>query len=470
MTPLLDALLELLHRWDESFPQQRTFARAVRLALAQVLAPGVRTISRVIAACGLDQQDWSADYRVFSRSPWHQRHLFTPLIDEGVDYFSGRDHISLAGDFTHLPKTGRHIPNVHCMRDPMSPAFHVNLIYGLRFVQYTMLLPLYERQRTGGDQEQAIPPRSVPVCFEEVPVLKKPGRKADAPEIARYKAESRKRPSSRMALDRLRQLREDFDAAGAADKDLLVALDGGFCNRVFFGGVPSRVELVVRCRKDAKLHSGAQPGDRRFYSKDSFTPESVRTDEERPYTSGRFFHGGDWRQIRYKEVTGVFWPHGARRRPLRLIILAPTPYRNSPNGRTNYRQPAYILTTDLKRPACQIIQCYLDRWQIEVNHREEKSQFGVGDAQVRNAKSVPRQPAFVVAVYAMMLLSAQKAYGAERTVAYVPLPKWRKGARRPSCLDIVNQLRREMEARPDKLANFASTSEVIAAATFRAAA
>ena len=70
----------------------------------------------------------------------------------------------------------------------------------------------------------------------------------------------------------------------------------------------------------------------------------------------------------------------------------------------------------------------------------------------------------------MMLLAAQKAYGAERTVAYVPLPKWRKGARRPSCLDIVNQLRREMEARPDKLANFASTSEIIAAATFRAAA
>ena len=136
----------------------------------------------------------------------------------------------------------------------------------------------------------------------------------------------------RLALDRLRQLREDFDAAGAADKDLLVALDGGFCNRVFFGGVPQRVELVVRCRKDAKLHSGAQPADRRFYSKDSFTPESVRTDEGRPYTSGCFFHGGDWRQIRYKEVTGVFWPHGARRRPLRLIILAPTPYRNSPNG------------------------------------------------------------------------------------------------------------------------------------------
>ena len=69
MTPLLDALLNLLEGWRTVFPQKRTFARALRLALAQVLAPGCRTISRIIAVCGLDPQDWSADYRVFSRSP-----------------------------------------------------------------------------------------------------------------------------------------------------------------------------------------------------------------------------------------------------------------------------------------------------------------------------------------------------------------------------------------------------------------
>ena len=468
MTPLLDALLELLARWEDAFPQQRTFSRAVRLALAQVLAPGIRTISRVIAACGLDQQDWSADYRVFSRSPWEQRKLFKPLIQEGCDYFSGLDHINLAGDFTHLTKTGRHIPNVHCMRDPMSPAFHVNLIYGLRFLQYTMLLPLYGKAED--EQELSSPPRSIPICFEEVPVLKKPGRKADAKELDLYKKAMRKRPSSQMAFDHLRKLREDFDATGVQDKDLLIALDGGFCNKVFFGEVLPRVELVVRCRKDAKLRTGVQPGQRGFYSKESFTPESVRTDEGRPYKKDLFFHGGDWRQMRYKEVKDVFWPNGGRRRKLRLIILAPTPYRNSPHGRTNYRQPAYILTTDFKRPAIEIIQCYLDRWQIEVNHREEKSQFGVGDAQVRNVKSVPRQPSFVVAVYAMMLMAAQKAYGSERGKVYVPLPKWRKGARRPSCLDIISQLRREMESCPGKLTDFESQHEIISAAIFRAAA
>ena len=96
MTPLLDALLALLYLWAKVFPQQRTLERAVRLALGQVLAPGSRTLSRIIAACGLDQEDWSADYRVFSRSPWQQRHLFHPLLEQGTRYFAGRDYLSLA--------------------------------------------------------------------------------------------------------------------------------------------------------------------------------------------------------------------------------------------------------------------------------------------------------------------------------------------------------------------------------------
>ena len=467
MTSLLDSLLDLLEGWRTVFPQKRTFARAVRLALAQVLAPGSRTISRIIAACGLDQQDWSADYRVFSRSPWQQQRLFEVPVAASLEYFTGRDYISVAGDFTHLTKTGKKIPGVHCMRDPMSPPFHVNLIYGLRFIQYTLLLPLYENS---ADDEQAAPPRSIPVCFNEVPVIAKPGKKATDEEKADYKSKLRKRPANHLALDALLSLRKQLDAAGAADKDVLSALDGGFCNKVFFGKKLDRIELVARSRKDARLCFAAEPGGRRFYAKETFTPESVRTSESQPWLTGRFFHGGAWRDMRYKEITGVFWPNGAGRRPLRLIVLASTPYKNSPNGKTNSRQPAYLLTTDLKRPVESIIQCYLDRWQIEVNHREEKSNFGVGDAQVRNTQSVLRQPAFVVAIYAMMLLAAQKAYGSRRGDAYVPLPKWRKGAKRPSCQDIVSELRREMESDPEKLRDFATRTGVMAAATFRAAA
>ncbi len=468
MNSLLDALLNLLQLWERAFPQQRTFGRAMRLALAQVLVPGSRNLSRIIAASGNLNDDWSADYRIFSRSPWKQNDLFSPIIKEALGYFDKRNHITLAGDFTHLPKTGTHIPNVHCMRDPMSPPFNVNLIYGLRFMHYTMVLPLYEEHQP--PDSRPTPPRSIPIRFEEAPAPKKPGRKATPEERAQYKAVCATHPASQKALDVLIELRKEFDALGVAQKDLVVALDGSFCNRVFFRAVIDRVELVARCRKDAVLCFRAPLGGRRFYGEEKITPEVVRADESRPYSKARLFHGGDWREMRYKEIPQVFWAHGAKRRPLRLIVLAPTPYHNSPKGKRFYRQPAYLLTTDLQRPAHEIIQCYLDRWQIEVNHRDQKTHFGVGDAQVRNPKSVPRQPAFVVCVYAAILLAAQRAYGSGRGAQYIPLPKWRRKSSRPSCLDIVNQLRREMEEHPEKLVGFRNRTGVTANATFHSAA
>jgi hypothetical protein len=115
--------------------------------------------------------------------------------------------------------------------------------------------------------------------------------------------------------------------------------------------------------------------------------------------------------VRFKEVSTLYWRQGSKRRALRLLVIAPTAYRNHKLAKTLYRQPAYLFTIDLKTATVELIQAYFDRWQIEVNHREEKTTFGVGQAQVRSPLSVPRQPAFSVAIYAMLLLASLKAYG-----------------------------------------------------------
>jgi hypothetical protein len=223
-------------------------------------------------------------------------------------------------------------------------------------------------------------------------------------------------------------------------------------------------------RKDARLRLAAPKGQHRFYAAESFTPEQIRQDPNVAWQQCEIYHGGAWRSVRFKELPSLYWPTGAKRRPLRLLVIAPIPYRNHKEGRILYRQPAYLLTTDLSSPANVLIQAYFDRWQIEVNHREEKTTFGVGQAQVRNPLSVPRQPAFSVALYAMLLLAALQAYGPQRTSAYLSLPKWRRNAKRPSCLDIISQLRLEMERNPDKLLDFASAHSPLTHATLRAAA
>jgi hypothetical protein len=55
-----------------------------------------------------------------------------------------------------------------------------------------------------------------------------------------------------------------------------------------------------------------------------------------------------------------------------------------------------------------------DRWQIEVNLREEKDTLGLGPAQSWNEASVPKQPPLAVAAYSALLLASLIAFYAER--------------------------------------------------------
>src|SRR5207244_10473621 len=113
----------------------------------------------------------------------------------------------------------------------------------------------------------------------------------------------------------------------------------------------------------------------------------------------------------------------------------------------------YLLTTDLSTSAEVLLQDYFDRWGIEVNHRDEKDTLGVGEAQVWNPNSVSKVPALLVAMYSWLLLAGLKCYGPKRTQDYEPLPKWRRAAKRPSCLDIVTLLRNELNEKSIKFAD-----------------
>jgi len=138
-----------------------------------------------------------------------------------------------------------------------------------------------------------------------------------------------------------------------------------------------------------------------------------------------------------------------RSKALRLIVLAPTPYRLSPNGRKYYRQESFLLTDDLDSPLEILIQAYLDRYQIEFNHRDAKTVLGVGQAQVWGLKSTPRVPEFIMASYSALLLAGLAAYGPKRGEVYRELPKWRRKAKRPSCQDLVTLLRQQLAREVD---------------------
>lgn len=432
---LLDSFLEILAEWRVTFSKQPSYQRAILLATASLCVLGRACISRIISFLGFDQKDWSAHYKLFSRSSWHELDLFQPIVQKTLPLIE-ESVIAVALDDTKLKKTGKKIKTAFYQRDPLSPPFHVNLIYGLRFLQGSLLVPMYQKN----DQ----PPRSLPITFTEVPAVKKPGKKATDEEKRQYEIKKKEVNLSQYFLRSVLQVRISLDKAGAKNKTMIAVVDGSFCNRICMGTAIERVCLVARARKDAKLCFRAEVGSKKFYGENKFTPEQVRQNDAISWQKTSIYHGGKWREVRFKEVKNILWQRGTKQQFLRLIIIAPTPYRLTKTGKLYYRDPAYLLCQPTDIASETLIQKYFDRWQIEVNHREEKDTLGIGQAQVRSKKSVPRQPAFVVAAYSALLLAGIMCFADQRNDAFISLPKWRKKAKRPSCLDLVQLLRKEL--------------------------
>lgn len=144
---------------------------------------------------------------------------------------------------------------------------------------------------------------------------------------------------------------------------------------------------------------------------------------------------------------------------LRLVVIRPVGFRPRKGARTAYTQPAYLICTDPALPVREVLQEYVWRWDIEINHRDEKTILGVGQAQVRNPESAESIPASAVAAYAMLHIAAIKAYGKGGKPAVIPEAKWRRPHKkiRPSTQDLINELRRELWSkaiRHDHLTDF----------------
>ena len=271
---------------------------------------------------------------------------------------------------------------------------------------------------------------------------------ASPEEQAAFKEVRKKHRLSLVALEQLRFCRQHLDCQpGGRQRQLIDVVDGGYSNHTFFQGLPQRTDVVGRIRKDASFRAYLPPDQRRGarkYGADLPTPWEYLQDPNLPYQDLEVFVAGKLRTLQYKEVSPLCWPKVTQQRQMRLILIKAPGYRLRKGSKLLYRDPAFLITTDLPTPAAQLIAAYLARWEVEVNFREEKSLLGVGQAQVRHPRSVARAPAFLVAAYAMLLWSNIRVFGDKRTQAFEPLPAWRNTEpARPSTRDLLRLLQKQ---------------------------
>jgi hypothetical protein len=440
--PFLAELLRQLHLTAIELPNPVTHPTFIDLGVGLLCGSSPKTITSALEWLDQDQQDWSADYRLFSQTQWQIQDLFSPVFAQALASPSSANssRVYAGTDDTLLRKTGRKIPGTTYARDPLSPPFQVNLVLGQRFVQTSLLL-----QPAGADH----PWRALPISFSHAPTPKIPKRGPEEQKAAVKELRKRHRLSV-IALEQLTDCRHQLDLqAGGAEKWLIDAVDGSYANRTFFRGLPERTHALARVRKDAKFRAYLPPDQRqgaRKYGANLPTPLAYLADPNLPWQDCSLFIAGQFRTLYYKEIPRLCWPKVSVDRPLRLILIQAAGYRLCKGGKLLYREPAFLLTTDLTTPAHELIAAYLARWEVEVNFRDEKTLLGVGQAQVRNPRAVARAPAFLVACYAMLLWSNILVFGDQRTDTFAKLPRWRNTSPlRPSTRDLVRLLQQQAQ-------------------------
>ncbi len=392
----------------------------------------------LLSTCGLQFQDWSAAYRLFSRERVDLDAIFGAVRRESLSLLAGGP-VCVALDDTLLRKTGTHIPGVAYRRDPLGPRFQTNLVRAQRFLQFSLAIP---------DQAEPNRVRVVPIDLHHAPSAVKPGRKATAEQWDAYAAERKRTNLSAQATERLRQI-----VPFTQGRPLLLLVDGGYTNATLFRNLPDGVHVIGRIRKDAQLHFPPAPvqqhcGRIRRYGSPAPTPEQLHKDDSIPWETARVFAAGRYHDFRIKTLHGLLWRPASYRRTLRLVVIAPLAYRPSRRSRVLYRQPAYLLCTDPSLDLITIVQRYVWRWEIEVNHRDEKTLLGMGQAQVRAPHSADLLPAFIAACYAMLLLAGLHHARNHPHSDLLPAPRWNQHPRpRPSTQRLISALRAELWGR-----------------------
>jgi DDE superfamily endonuclease len=305
--------------------------------------------------------------------------------------------------------------------------------------------------------------RMIPISFLHAPTPAKPRSKASEQEKTDYRKAARLARLSWLASQQMAALRQSLDAEpNGKARPIHLFVDGGYTNGTVLKPLPANTVLIGRIRKDAKLYflppepqSPKTRGRPRHYGAPAPTPEQIRTDET-PWQMISISISGQAHQMRVKIRQNLLWRTAGLHHTLQLIVIAPLGYRLRKGSKLLYRQPAFLICTDPQMDPLTLLQGYVQRWDIEVNFREEKTLLGVGQAQVRNPHSVEDVPALQVASYAMLLLSMIRALTASPDADMLPVPRWgaAQNGSRQSTQRGINQLRGEVWGRALGLTNF----------------
>ena len=391
----------------------------------------------MIIGCGKQFQDWTSVYQLFMNTRMDIDKFFEVSSQVCLENLTTNQMLVAHMDDTLIRKTGRKVFGTSWRRDPLGPAFHTNFVWGQRFIQISLSMH---------DESFHCQSRAIPVDFHHSPSVQKLAKNATEEETAIFKECKKLNNLSTQGLERLKLLRARLDKQGAVQRELYLSVDGSYTNETILKGLPAKVTLIGRIRKDVRMHHMPETektkGRNRIYGEQCPTPEDIRKSEDIPWTEVKSFAAGTLHAFNVKIVKSLKWRTAGKGHTLQMVIIRPLGYRLKKGGKMLYRKPAYLICTDNDLAIEKLLQAYIWRWEIEVNFREEKTINGCGQAQVRNEISAAKTPAFVVAIHAFLHLSNLVLKQHNQQIA-LPKAKWEKESesKRASTNNLLNLFR-----------------------------
>lgn len=423
-TPLLKQLVKLLEAHRSVAEQQRVYVRVMALVLAEVFALSRHTITQLLMTLGLTEADWSSWYRLFSQRRFRVEQANAVLLGETLQHVDAEGVYVVAGDGTQTPRSSGQLEGVGWLRSLRTAIFKVGIHHAQRWFNGCWLVPAEK------GYSRAVPLRWLPAF----------------PEKAR-RSVTAARKEWEAALDFLQWLRAQLVQHGRAAQRILMVADGGYDTLPLWQALPEGVILLARSARNRVLHYLPEPtpkrGRPRLYGERAATPEQL-WQQRSGWRNLTLEVRGRTRHLQVK-VSGPVLRQGAPHRPLILIVV-----RGKHNARTR-REPLPFLVNAVQNAQGAwglplsvetLLFWAWQRWEIEVCHRELKSNFGLGNKQCFNPDAAVLSVQWSAWVYALLLLAGYRAWG---LTAPPPVStRWWRGAPRWSLNALWRAFRAEL--------------------------
>ena len=409
---LLNNLVELLEAHRAIFSQERVYLRVVSLMLAELFAFGRHTLTQLLMNQGIVAEDISAWYRLFSKRRFREEAAAAILLGESLKHVGADDLYVVGGDATQTPRSSRKIEGTGYLVNHRTPPFKRGIHLAQRWFNGSWLMP------PENGYSRAMPLRWLPAFTQKA---------------TRQVSDACKEWEA--AVTFLTWLVTQMKQQGRSEQGILMLGDGNYDTLPMWRHLPHGVTLLARSAKNRALFhlpKGQVHGNRK-YGERALTPQRFWA-ARRGWQSLTLLVRGKNRPLQYR-VVGPFVRQGAPDIPLMLIMVRGQTYTK--RGRRRYREPLPLLVNAvqdehgnwvLPLPIEVLLFWAWQRWELEVCHRELKSNFGLGEKQCFNPHAAIASVQWSAWVYAVLLLAGYRTFGLSGAPP-VPTTWWRGAGR-----------------------------------------